>query len=264
MVISIDEDITPHIDYAVFRKCTPAWEMAEQKFNRCDITYVVHGNALYRINGVEYEVSEGSLLYVSRGSIRAGVTFPERLMHCFSVNFLLKTRGNRDAALPFPVVSPIGRQDDLIHLFHELTFTWIDKHPGYRIKCRGLFLQILHRLLELIIYKTDSLAGDSRINKIIRYITVHYSERLSVKLMADMVGLNPAYFGALFRRETGLSFSRYLVQTRVKNAENMLASGEYKVADVAEACGFADVSHFYKQFKGIRGFPPSHSLPKKF
>jgi len=53
-------------------------------------------------------------------------------------------------------------------------------------------------------------------------------------------------------------------QIRIRNAADMLASGEYKVSDIAEACGFTDVSHFYKQFKLIKGFPPSHSLPKKF
>jgi transcriptional regulator GlxA family with amidase domain len=62
----------------------------------------------------------------------------------------------------------------------------------------------------------------------------------------------------------GISLNRYLIQVRVRNAADMLASGEYKVSDIAEACGFTDVSHFYKQFKLIKGFPPSHSLPKKF
>ena len=82
--------------------------------------------------------------------------------------------------------------------------------------------------------------------------------------MAEMIGLNPTYFGILFKKTMGMGFNRYLIQTRVRNAENMLSSGEYKVGNVAEACGFSDVSHFYKQFKEVKGFPPSHSLPKKF
>ena len=264
MPIAIDEEIMPSLEYIVFRKCTPAWHIPEQVFPVCDITYVIHGSARYTINGINYEASEGSLLYLRRGSTRAGITFPDRLMHCFSVDFLLAGARRQNCTLPFPVISHIGRKEDIIHLFHELTFTWLDKNPGYMIKARGLFLQILHRLLELIVYKTDSMVADSRINKIIRHIAVHYPERISVKMMADMVGLHATYFGVLFRQETGLSFNRYLIQTRIKNAENMLASGEYKVGDVAEACGFTDVSHFYKQFKELKGFPPSYSLPKKF
>jgi YesN/AraC family two-component response regulator len=145
-----------------------------------------------------------------------------------------------------------------------LYFYWQNKQPGYIIKSRGLFLQIIHRFLELIIYKNDSYVIDSRIAKSIQYLSVHYSERVSVKTAADMAGLNPAYFGLLFKQETGVSFNRYLIQTRVRNAEEMLASGEYKVGSIAEACGFTDTSHLYKQFKMIKGFPPSYSLPKKF
>jgi AraC-like DNA-binding protein len=260
----LDEDMIPDIRYVVFRKCTPEWQLFEHEFKICDLTYVIHGNARYTIDGVNHDMGEGDLLYLPKGSIRAGITFPDRLMHCFSVNFLLKNTRGREITLPFPLVSHIGRREDIIHMFHELSFTWLNKPPGFIIKGHGLFLQILHRFMELIVYKTDSTAGDSRINKITRYIALHYSERISVKMMADIVGLNPTYFGALFRQETGLSFNRYLIQTRIKNAENMLTSGEYKVGDVADACGFTDVSHFYKQFKEIKGFPPSHSLPKKF
>ncbi|MDR2478342.1 MAG: helix-turn-helix domain-containing protein [Treponema sp.] len=264
MPITIDEEMMPDIYYVVFRKCTPSWNIPEQLFNSCDFTYVVHGNGRYTIDGRDYDLAEGDLLYLPRRCVRAAVTFPDRLMHCFSVNFRLRSARNRDITLPFPVVSRIGRKEDIIHLLHELSFTWLNKQSGYVIKSRGLFLQILHRFLELIVYQADSPASDSRIAKVIRYMTLHYSEHISVKMMADMVGLNPTYFGVLFRQESSLSFNRYLIQIRVKNAENMLTSGEYKVGEVAEACGFTDVSHFYKQFKEIKGFPPSHCLPKKF
>jgi transcriptional regulator GlxA family with amidase domain len=42
----------------------------------------------------------------------------------------------------------------------------------------------------------------------------------------------------------------------------MLISGEYKVEDVPEVCGFTDTAHLYKCFKEILGFPPSHYLPR--
>jgi YesN/AraC family two-component response regulator len=157
-----------------------------------------------------------------------------------------------------------NRHEEIIHLFNDLFFYWENKQPGYIIKTRGLFLQIIHRFLELIVYKNDEYAIDSRIAKSIQYLAAHYSEHVSVKTVADMAGLNPAYFGLLFKQETGVSFNRYLIQTRVRNAEEMLASGEYKVSNIAEVCGFTDTSHLYKQFKMIKGFPPSYSLPKKF
>ncbi|MCL2271108.1 MAG: helix-turn-helix domain-containing protein [Treponema sp.] len=264
MSVAVDDDIFPDIRYVVFRKCTPAWEIPEYETDAHNLTYLVQGEARYTINGKPVDAGQGSLIVVPRGSFRRGITFPDRLMHCFSVDFNLRNSKTLDAALPFPLCSQPGRHEDIIHMFHDLSFSWLNRQSGYMIKSRGLFLQILHRFLELVIYKDDAGAGDSRITKVIRYLAAHYSERITVKMMAKMVGLNSTYFGLLFRREMGVSLNRYLIQIRVKNAENMLSSGEYKVGNIAEACGFIDMSHFYKQFKLIKGFPPSHSLPKKF
>jgi len=264
MTVSVDDEMMPEIFYVIHRKCTPAWEMPEHKLPACNLTYIIQGDARYTVNDQTVDLTQGNLLVLPRDCVRKGITFPNRLMHCFSVEFLLRNAKCKEIAPPFPLASMPGRHEDIIHMFHELTFSWLNKQPGYMIKSRGLFLQILHRFLELVIYKADSSAGDSRITKAIRYIAAHYSEHITVKMIAEMAGLNPTYFGVLFRQAMGLSFNRYLIQTRVRNAENMLSSGEYKVGDVAEACGFTDVSHFYKQFKQIKDYPPSHCLPKKF
>ncbi|MDR0290484.1 MAG: AraC family transcriptional regulator [Treponema sp.] len=260
----VEEDIIPDIRYVIFRKCTPAWEIPEESLGNCNLTYLISGESRYTINGNNIDLAAGNLLFLPRGSVRRGITFPGRLMHCFSVDFDLRNSKGQSVALPFPISSLPGRHEDIVHMFHDLFFSWLNKQPGYGIKSRGLFLQIIHRFLELVVLKSNASTGDPRITRVIHYIAAHYPERITVKMMAKMAGLNPTYFGLLFSREMGTSLNRYLIQTRVRNAENMLTSGEYKVSDAAEACGFTDMSHFYKQFKLIKGFPPSHSLPKKF
>jgi AraC-like DNA-binding protein len=260
----MDEDIIPDIRQVTFRKCTSTWEMPEQKLSHCNLTYLIRGESRYTVNDEAYDLAAGSLLFLPRGRICQGITFPGRLMHCFSVDFDLRNAKNRSVTLPFPVSSAPGLHDDIIHMFYDLTFSWQNKEPGHHIKSRGLLLHLIYRFLELLIFTENTRTGDSRITRVIHYIATHYAERITVKLMAKMAGLNPAYFGMLFREEMGMSFNRYLIQTRVKNAADMLSSGEYKVSDVAETCGFTDMSHFYKQFKLIKGFAPSHCLPKKF
>ena len=258
-----NEEINPEIRYIMYRKCTPAWKIPVEKMEGINLTYVVQGEARYIINNQVINVAQGNLLVLPKGYVRRAATSPEKLMHCFSVDFGLKNAQNHDMSLPFPLLSKPGHHDDIIYLYQELWFSWLDKKPGYMIKCKGLFLLILHRFLELVFEKTNTFVGDSRITKIIRHIGIHYSEHLTAKDMAEIVNLNPTYFGVLFRKVMKLSFNSYLMQTRIKNAENMLMTGEYKVGDVAEACGFTDLSHLYKQFKAVKGYPPSHSLPQK-
>lgn len=260
----IDEDLIPYIQNVVFLKCAPDWEMPKHRLDVCNLTYLVQGEARYTINNEDIDLAQGNLLSLPAGSVCSGISFPGRLMHCFSVDFYLQNTKKQDLILPFPVVSLPGCHNDIMRMFLDLSFSWQSRQPGCLIKSRGLFQCIIHRFLELVIFTDNSGGTDSRVTRAIRYTTAHYSERISVKQMADLAGLNPTYFGSLFRKETGISFNLFLTRLRIKNAEELLASGRYTVSAAAEACGFADTSHFYKQFKSIKGFPPSHGLSKKF
>jgi AraC-like DNA-binding protein len=229
-----------------------------------DITYVAEGRAQYSIDEEEYNLTAGDLICLPPRTRREGVTVPDHLMQCFSVNFRLTNLKGENVRLPFPIQSHIGLAKDVIHLFHDLSFVWLDKQPGYALKTRGIFLLILHRLFELASsIPSGSGETDARIQKITRYIAKHYAERILVKNMAALVGLHTGYFGALFHQETGVTMNQYIIRTRVRNAENMLRSGEYKVKEVAEACGYCDDLHFFKQFKAVMGMPPSACIPKR-
>ncbi|WP_372516736.1 helix-turn-helix transcriptional regulator [Paenibacillus silviterrae] len=65
------------------------------------------------------------------------------------------------------------------------------------------------------------------------------------------------YLGKLFRINTGISFKEYLNQMRINQAEILLSTGGYSVTEVAERCGFHDISYFSNVFKSIKGCPPS-------
>jgi AraC-like DNA-binding protein len=43
----------------------------------------------------------------------------------------------------------------------------------------------------------------------------------------------------------------------------MLKNGEFTVQEAADIAGFSDSIYFYKKFKSVMGFPPSHCIPKR-
>jgi AraC-like DNA-binding protein len=259
----VDENLRPDIDYLVFRKCTTSWRMNEYLLERCNIIYVVKGRAQYTINGKDYETRAGDLICLNNGDIQKGITFSDNLMHCFSLYFNLRNAEDKEIPLPFPVLNHIGNQKYLEELFHELVYTWFDRRDGYKLKSEALTMLILHHIFELTADSHEFRTYDFRINKITRYIADNYMKRITVKKMADLVGLNEIYLGTLFKKETGLTVSQYLIKTRIRNAEYLLRSGECNVGEAAYLCGFSDIAHFYKNFKAITGMAPSLFIPRK-
>ena len=77
------------------------------------------------------------------------------------------------------------------------------------------------------------------------------------------MALEPAYFSRYFRRNTGMSFSRYLTFTKVDNAVRLLQKGELSVTEIALFCGFDSIRTFNRNFKELTGYTPT-DLPKDF
>jgi len=258
------DDAIPYITDFVFRKCGQDWRVWESQMTDYELTYIIRGKARYTINGVKHEADSGDLLCLADGDIYEAATYPHHLMQCFSVNFKTTFSDKKAAGGSlFPAISHIGLRRDVIGMFRELNLSWTERQPGYLLKSRAMLMLIIHRLSEIAVFDVDSAPGDYRINRITRYMAVHFADKLTVKGLARQVNLDVVYFGHLFKRETGMTIHQYLNKIRVQNAEDMLHTGNYKIHEVAELCGFSDIFHFYKSFKTLRGFAPSRCIPRR-
>jgi len=259
---TVFDNFIPEITDHVFRKCGPDWRSPLNTINDYSLVYVVKGYAHYTINGKTHEIIPGSLLCLKEGDlVEAAAGSPNPMQH-YEVSFRQKYQNTDISGVLFPPVNSIGLRQDIIDIFRELTVCWTERHRGYPMKCQALLMLILHRLSEIIIYNVDSAPGDYRINKITRYISKHYAEKLTVENLASQIHLDTDYFGQIFKKKTGKTVHQYINQVRVQNAELMLQTGNYKVHEAAERCGFSDIFHFYKKFRSLRGFAPSKCIPR--
>ncbi len=162
------ENLIPDINYFIHRKCTYDWKIEKSVIDFIDITYIVKGSAQYHIEQKKYNVSAGDLLCIPKGTFRSAISSPEDLMECYPANFQLRTLFGQDAELPFPLICHIGHHPDIVTLYNELNYEWLRREPGHLMKCRAIFMFILQRFYELIVYQTDSGNIDKRIKKTIR------------------------------------------------------------------------------------------------
>ncbi|HKL98826.1 MAG TPA: helix-turn-helix domain-containing protein [Mobilitalea sp.] len=258
------DNIFTTIDYYNHRICTPTWCIIDQVIDFVDITYVIKGQAEYTINGKKYIISAGELLCIPAGSQRSAISCPDELMECYSLNGFIRNIDGKDITLPLPLISSIGIHKDIVALYNDLNTTWRLRDPGYPLKARAIYLMILQRYFQLIVYQTDTSSLDKRIKKVLYHMSNHYHEPLTVHNMANMVNLSDMYFGNLFKQETSMSFHKFLTSIRMNRAEDMLYSGEYKINEIADACGFSDMFYFSKIFKENRGYSPSSALRSRY
>jgi AraC family transcriptional regulator len=85
------------------------------------------------------------------------------------------------------------------------------------------------------------------------YIASHLDQKLTNAALAQIAGLSTAHFCTVFKQTEGVSPHRYVLQFRVRLAQQLLTSTEMSLAEIVDAVGFSNQSHCIHYFREIVG-----------
>lgn len=128
----------------------------------------------------------------------------------------------------------------------------LDRISPHCLRCSSrleLFDTIRRTLFEAAEQYVGQVQNFDAVNACVTYIEDHLTEDLSLVSVAERLHFHPNYLSALLKRKTGLSYSGFLQQIRMKKAQSMLMQSDQKVQVIAAECGFRDVSYFNRVFK---------------
>ena len=95
----------------------------------------------------------------------------------------------------------------------------------------------------------------AEVERVCAYIQGHYAQRVRMEQLCREAGLSASALLRAFTRQKGITPYRYLETVRVSEAKSLLERGA-SLAEAAQACGFADQSHFTNHFRSLMGLPP--------
>lgn len=89
----------------------------------------------------------------------------------------------------------------------------------------------------------------------IHYINVHLHERLKVDTIANHLGFSKDYLGALFKKTTGITIHKFILQRKLEASKLLLIKGT-PFNEICFSLGFCSESHFIECFKKEYGITP--------
>ncbi|SCP99657.1 response regulator [Anaerobium acetethylicum] len=96
------------------------------------------------------------------------------------------------------------------------------------------------------------------LNKIQEYVEENYAdEELSLMTAADHTGVSTGYLCALFKKEAGTNFVKYLTTVRMNKAKELLITTNKLTYEIAFDTGFSNPHYFSTTFKKCVGITPS-------
>lgn len=105
------------------------------------------------------------------------------------------------------------------------------------------------------LHKLNGRSYSKGVSFAVRYISDSLHTKLTADIIARKAGYERSYFSGLFRRETGVTITRYILEQKIDAAKSMI-SGGIELSRISEMLGFSSQSHFCNRFKSVTGMTP--------
>lgn len=134
-------------------------------------------------------------------------------------------------------------QDQLLTLFS--IFNILSKTKEYTVLSSPGFMDPYHQ------------EGNLNMQKAIEYIFLNFHKEVTIKEMLRITNMSNTAFCIAFKRMNRMTFKEYLLNIRVGYACKLITGGTLNISQIANNCGFENMSNFNRQFKKIKGITPS-------
>ena len=97
---------------------------------------------------------------------------------------------------------------------------------------------------------------DVILESINRYVRSHLSQAVTISDIAAELGYSVSHLRAVFRDRLNVSLGRYMRESRLSEAAQLLQSSDHNISDIGERCGFDSLYAFSRAFRKAYGIPP--------
>lgn len=237
------------------------------------IEYFRKGETSKRIEGNIYNIQEGDLIITTPDelhvAIRTDECYIEKISLHISEALLAAFGGNRTVffgtilnkkkgvgnLIPANIVQELGMDTLLTQCLQYAQNSSLEAQV--LLKCK--VIELLSRLSQLI--ETGNTAGliapssNKTVNEMLNYINRHYTEEVTLDVLANKFHFSKYYISHLFRDFVGVSPYEYLI-TRRLYLFNDLIRQKQSIRQASFSVGFNNYSNFFRLYKKHFGITP--------
>ena len=125
--------------------------------------------------------------------------------------------------------------------------------------------EITHTALSLLLHDQTAIRPHLRLKgglapylrrRLADWIEAHLHETITLGRLAEQACLSEFHLARMFRTSFGMPPAAWIAMRRIDRARVLLKTGSLPLQQVADACGYADLSHFSHRFRAATGVPP--------
>ncbi len=233
-----------------------------------EFNLMLRGNTEITVNGKINRVMQGEYIFINSKEIHmlappVGVPGFEQDVELLTIlwDYDFLRYYSEYPMLYFDTEQNIAVKEEIGNILAKIAKLFIDKEQYYEMEITAQLLSIGRLLLKYCAVfpaVAESMTDKAlyRMQNAVDHIEKNYNEEITLKHMADITNMAPTYFSKKFHAVTGLSFSHYLNNCRLRNAINDLTNSDMTMTEIAYENGFPNVKAFIEAFKRTLNVTP--------
>ncbi len=153
---------------------------------------------------------------------------------------------------------PAERQPVWANVIDSIEAELAGRQEGYRQASLAQLTLLLIDIARLATDVVDDLkrSGEPLLADVFSVIDRRLGEPLSLRDVANELGITPGHLTTVVRRRTGRTVQEWIIERRMAEARSLLADTELPVGEIARRVGTSDPGYFSRQFHRTHGASP--------
>jgi AraC family transcriptional regulator len=234
----------------------PGFTMGRHAHAAAYLTLTLHGAYTEQMDGGSRTCEEGTLVFRPAGEPHAS-RFLGRASRCLRIRLSSEWLSRLTDGLQLPGRSIDAKKGRANWLGLQLYEEFLAKDSASSIGIEGLTLAMLADLTRPPVGRAGRAPG--WMQQVLDRIHADFQRPLSLADLAATAGVHPVHLARAFREHQGITVAAYTRRLRFERSLRELAelgTSQRSLAEIAQAAGFADQSHFSRTFKKLTGLTP--------
>jgi AraC-like DNA-binding protein len=96
-----------------------------------------------------------------------------------------------------------------------------------------------------------------RMSAVLEFTMNHFQKEITLDTISQEAAMTKNAFCKYFKKRTNKTYVTFLNELRIEEASKLLkAEKELSITQIAESCGFQNISNFNRKFRHIKGKTP--------
>ena len=274
-IIKKDRYIEKGKSIHIFKNCMSS-EDRVHTHEFIEIVYARSGKAIEVLDGVEYPVRHGDMIFMNYGSthqtiVREGeysyiticfspevvgqtIITPENAFALLSLTAFHEMRSDADGG---KISFDVKERQSVERLLEEMFYEEQTKESSWGRVMENYLNILIAKMIRKTEYGSKKQEQEEMWQELAEYIEGNPDADLTLAALAKKCFYNPSYFSRVFKEKFGMSLVEFVNRKRIDNAVHLLCESELSVDEILTKVGFTDRSNFYRVFSKFMDSTPS-------